>query len=278
MLTSIRRRSPLDRIMPPDHPGATATLITATIITATSATADQGPTIASTMSAALGDIAATVGVLPRGGIGDRKQRARPRPTKLRRGSATNTSRRRIPHHRPASETSRSSVVPGPARYAAFTAPTEVPTSNSGAMPWSCKAAIIPTWMAPRLPPPVSTKAVVPGTARGSGPPGGHVLRPAQRPYDGPRVEPRCKTLECNRSQQQAEVPHCDVYLALCGSDNDPDSTATPAMVAGRSSCRFRPRPTNRFQPRKVNRSRLSGIPLQPWRFGTTKNRDLARMT
>src|SRR4051794_13450693 len=39
------------------------------------------------------------------------------------------------------------------------APTDVPTTRSGTMPRSARAASMPTWMAPRVAPPASTNAV-----------------------------------------------------------------------------------------------------------------------
>src|SRR5829696_2571467 len=45
-------------------------------------------------------------------------------------------------------------------YAALSAPAEVPTRRSGEIPRSISACSIPTWTAPTLAPPDSTKAVV----------------------------------------------------------------------------------------------------------------------
>lgn len=52
------------------------------------------------------------------------------------------------------------LVESPATQAAFTAPTDVPTSRSGRIPARAKAWSMPTWTAPRLAPPESTIAVV----------------------------------------------------------------------------------------------------------------------
>src|SRR5450759_2589552 len=49
----------------------------------------------------------------------------------------------------------------PAIQAALTAPTEVPISKSGRIPPSVSAWSIPTWTAPRLPPPDRTKTTGP---------------------------------------------------------------------------------------------------------------------
>ncbi len=48
----------------------------------------------------------------------------------------------------------------PAKYAAFMAPTDEPTTKSGRSPASSRTCSMPTWMAPRLPPPAKTKAVL----------------------------------------------------------------------------------------------------------------------
>ena len=45
------------------------------------------------------------------------------------------------------------------------APTEAPTSRSGWTPRAVRAWSMPTWTAPRLPPPDTTKAVVTVQAR-----------------------------------------------------------------------------------------------------------------
>src|SRR3569832_1473252 len=44
------------------------------------------------------------------------------------------------------------------------APTLEPTTMSASMPRAASACIMPTWMAPKLPPPASTKAVLGGPA------------------------------------------------------------------------------------------------------------------
>src|SRR6202165_4447521 len=62
-----------------------------------------------------------------------------------------------------SQISRMSCAPStlgrPAIQAALTAPTDVPTRRSGRTLFSNRARSIPTWTAPRLPPPERTKAV-----------------------------------------------------------------------------------------------------------------------
>src|SRR5438093_2588093 len=84
--------------------------------------------------------------------------ARPmRPLALVIGLSGNTSCRRRPFQ--ISPSSRTPSGSGhPAIQAALTAPTEVPTTKSGQTPCSNSALSIPTWTAPRLPPPESTKA------------------------------------------------------------------------------------------------------------------------
>src|SRR5712691_12621651 len=68
--------------------------------------------------------------------------------------------RRSPHQMAASSLAPS-VCGCPATHAALTAPAEVPTRRSGRMPSSKRACSIPTWLAPRLPPPDRTKATRP---------------------------------------------------------------------------------------------------------------------
>src|SRR5690348_15104874 len=81
-----------------------------------------------------------------------------KPAALWIGFRGKTSCRRSP-----SQISLSSSMPSalgrPATQAALTAPTEVPTRRSGAMRLSKRAFSIPTWTAPRLPPPEKTNAV-----------------------------------------------------------------------------------------------------------------------
>ena len=93
--------------------------------------------------------------------GDVTAGLRPRiPRRAARTSTGKTSRRlRLPQTsaRPARDPGD---VPCAPTHAAFIAPADVPTSRSGSMPWAERACSIPTWTAPRLPPPESTKAVL----------------------------------------------------------------------------------------------------------------------
>src|SRR5205807_2253869 len=92
-----------------------------------------------------------------------------RPRAPAHGLRGNMSWRRSPIQMAAS-----SLVPSrwgcPATHAALTAPAEVPTSRSGVIPSSNRACSMPTWIAPRLPPPDRTNATrrVPPADSGSG--------------------------------------------------------------------------------------------------------------
>src|SRR3954464_15095963 len=92
-------------------------------------------------------------------------------------------------------------------YAAFRAPTEVPITRSGTMPRSAKAWSIPTWTAPRLPPPERTNAVV---AIGSG-------RAATA------IEHHGEAGQGERPQQETEVPQGNVVVVPEDEEVDDDA-------------------------------------------------------
>ena len=71
-----------------------------------------------------------------------------------------TSSRRSAAHVAASRSRDAGDIPCAATKTALSAPAEVPTSRSGVTPRSPSACSMPTWTAPRLPPPERTKAVV----------------------------------------------------------------------------------------------------------------------
>lgn len=75
------------------------------------------------------------------------------------GRVGNTSACESDRHR-----SASAVIParsgGDAIQPPLTAPTDVPTISSGAMPASARPRSMPTWIEPRLAPPESTNAAV----------------------------------------------------------------------------------------------------------------------
>src|ERR1700730_7479625 len=82
-----------------------------------------------------------------------------KPTSWRNVTAK-TSRRLSPRQMLSSRATPSAVG-SPAKYAPLRAPTDEPTTKSGLTPWATNSRSIPTWIAPKLPPPASTNAVVP---------------------------------------------------------------------------------------------------------------------
>ena len=94
----------------------------------------------------------------------KRWRGRPRnpPTSVPRSTPRTSLRRREDQRRAIS------AMPGRsgrlAKNAPLMAPTDVPTIIPGRSPLSTRAYIIPTWIAPRLPPPLSTNAGDPGAS------------------------------------------------------------------------------------------------------------------
>jgi len=82
-----------------------------------------------------------------------------RARRLCQGLSGKISRARASHH---SRRSRSiwSGWGSAARYAALTAPIDVPTTMSGFTPSSSRAFSMPTWMLPRLAPPDRTNPII----------------------------------------------------------------------------------------------------------------------
>src|SRR6185369_9182948 len=79
----------------------------------------------------------------------------------RRRNVTGNTSRRLSLRQMVSSFATPAAVGSPAKYAPLSAPTDEPTTKSGWIPWATNARNMPTWMAPKLPPPASTNAVFP---------------------------------------------------------------------------------------------------------------------